>query len=146
MRTTPWASTLAKPMSSRRGSISSTVAAMRVTRVTTAGGTEGRTRSALHGLPVLVKDNVDTADLPTTAGSLALADAPPPTRDATLVQRLRDAGMVFLGKTNLSEWANIRDPGSTSGWSAFGGLTRNPYGLNRSAGGSSSCSASGSTI
>jgi len=99
---------------------------------------DGRSRSPLHGVPVLVKDNVDTADLPTTAGSLALADAPPPTRDATLVRRMRAAGMVVLGKANLSEWANIRDPGSTSGWSAYGGLTRNPYGLNRSAGGSSS--------
>ena len=87
---------------------------------------------------MLVKDNVDTHDLPTTAGSLALADAPPPTRDAALVQRLRDAGLVVLGKTNLSEWANIRDESSTSGWSAHGGLTRNPYALNRSAGGSSS--------
>ncbi|HWJ82857.1 MAG TPA: amidase family protein [Nocardioides sp.] len=103
-----------------------------------AEGREGRARSPLHGRAVLVKDNVDTHDLPTTAGSLALADAPPPTRDAPLVQRLRAAGMVVLGKTNLSEWANIRDESSTSGWSAYGGLTRNPYGLNRSAGGSSS--------
>ena len=99
---------------------------------------EGRSRGPLHGMAVLVKDNVDTFDLPTTAGSLALADAPPPSRDATLVQRMRDAGMVVLGKSNLSEWANIRDAMSTSGWSAFGGLTRNPYGLNRSSGGSSS--------
>ena len=99
---------------------------------------DGRSRGPLHGVPVLVKDNVDTYDLPTTAGSLALADAPPPSRDAALVQRMRDAGMVLLGKTNLSEWANIRDERSTSGWSAYGGLTRNPYGLNRSAGGSSS--------
>jgi len=99
---------------------------------------DGRARSLLHGVPALVKDNVDTADLPTTAGSLALADAPPPTRDAALVRRMRGAGMVVLGKANLSEWANIRDPGSTSGWSAYGGLTRNPYALNRSAGGSSS--------
>ena len=102
----------------------------------------GRIRSALHGRAVLVKDNIDTHDLPTTAGSLALADAPPPGRDAPLVQRLREAGMVVLGKTNLSEWANIRDESSTSGWSAYGGLTRNPYGLNRSAGGSSSGSGS----
>ena len=94
-------------------------------------------RGPLHGRAVLVKDNIDTHDLPTTAGSLALADVPPPSRDAPLVQRLRDAGMVVLGKTNLSEWANIRDESSTSGWSAYGGLTRNPYGLNRSAGGSS---------
>jgi amidase len=99
---------------------------------------DGRGRGPLHGVPVLVKDNVDTYDLPTTAGSLALADAPPPRRDATLVQRMRDAGMVVLGKTNLSEWANIRDLMSTSGWSAYGGLTRNPYALNRSSGGSSS--------
>ena len=99
---------------------------------------DGRVRGPLHGRAVLVKDNVDTHDLSTTAGSLALADAPPPTRDATLVRRLRDAGLVVLGKTNLSEWANIRDESSTSGWSAHGGLTRNPYALNRSAGGSSS--------
>lgn len=99
---------------------------------------EGQVRTPLHGRAVLVKDNIDTHDLPTTAGSLALADAPPPSRDAPLVQRLRAAGLVVLGKTNLSEWANIRDESSTSGWSAYGGLTRNPYGLNRSAGGSSS--------
>ena len=99
---------------------------------------DGRTRGPLHGRPVLVKDNVDTADLPTTAGSLALADQPPPSADAPLVARLRAAGMVVLGKANLSEWANIRDAASTSGWSGYGGLTRNPYGLNRSAGGSSS--------
>jgi amidase len=97
----------------------------------------GRVRGPLHGVPVLVKDNVDTHHLPTTAGSLALAGEPP-RADAPLVRRLRDAGLVVLGKSNLSEWANIRDPGSTSGWSAYGGLTRNPYALNRSAGGSSS--------
>ncbi|MGH3470939.1 MAG: amidase family protein [Nocardioidaceae bacterium] len=97
----------------------------------------GQARGPLHGQPVLVKDNVDTADLLTTAGSLALADVPP-SADAMLVSRLRDAGMIVLGKTNLSEWANMRDQASTSGWSAYGGLTRNPYGLNRSAGGSSS--------
>ena len=99
---------------------------------------DGRPRGPLHGRAVLVKDNIDTRDLPTTAGSLALADAPPPERDAPLVARLREAGMVVLGKSNLSEWANIRDEGSASGWSAYGGLTRNPYALNRSAGGSSS--------
>ena len=96
----------------------------------------GRSRGPLHGRPILIKDNIDTADLLTTAGSLALADTPP-TADAPLVRRVRDAGMVVLGKTNLSEWANLRDEASTSGWSAYGGLTRNPYGLNRSAGGSS---------
>src|SRR3954468_9822686 len=99
---------------------------------------DGRSRGPLHGRPVLVKDNVDTADLPTTAGSLALAELPHPDKDATLVRRLREAGLVVVGKTNLSEWANIRDDSSTSGWSAYGGLTRNPYGLNRSSGGSSS--------
>ncbi len=98
----------------------------------------GRSRGPLHGVPVLVKDNVDTAGLATTAGSLALAGAAPPSEDAALVARLRAAGMVVLGKTNLSEWANFRDGESTSGWSAYGGLTRNPYALNRSAGGSSS--------
>lgn len=103
-----------------------------------AEAADGRLRSPLHGQAVLVKDNVDTHDLATTGGSLALAGVPPPERDATLVTRLREAGMVVLGKTNLSEWANIRDASSTSGWSGYGGLTRNPYGLNRSAGGSSS--------
>ncbi|HEX4688225.1 MAG TPA: amidase family protein [Nocardioides sp.] len=98
---------------------------------------EGRRRSPLHGRAVLVKDNIDTAGLASTAGSLALADVPPE-RDASLVRRLREAGMVLLGKTNLSEWANIRDDHSTSGWSAHGGLTRNPYALNRTAWGSSS--------
>jgi amidase len=100
----------------------------------TAGG---HARSPLHGRAVLVKDNIDTAGLASTAGSLALADVPPE-HDAPLVRRLREAGMVVLGKTNLSEWANIRSTRSTSGWSAHGGLTRNPYALNRTAWGSSS--------
>jgi amidase len=112
--------------------------ALAAARALDAEAAAGRRRGPLHGRPVLVKDNVDTADLPTTAGSLALAEQPPPSRDATLVSRLRAAGMVVLGKSNLSEWANIRDGASTSGWSGYGGLTRNPYGLNRSAGGSSS--------
>ncbi len=103
-----------------------------------AEAVDGRSRGPLHGLPILVKDNIDTAGLATTAGSLALAEIPPPVTDAPLVHRLREAGMVLLGKTNLSEWANLRDARSTSGWSAYGGLTRNPYALNRSAGGSSS--------
>ncbi len=97
----------------------------------------GRSRGPLHGNVILVKDNIDTAEVLTTAGSLALAERPP-SNDALLVRRLRDAGLVVVGKTNLSEWANLRDPASTSGWSAYGGLTRNPYALNRSAGGSSS--------
>lgn len=102
----------------------------------------GRRRSPLHGRAVLVKDNIDTAGLATTAGSLALADTPPDD-DAPLVRRLREAGLVVLGKTNLSEWANIRDEHSTSGWSAHGGLTRNPHALNRTAWGSSSGSGAG---
>ena len=98
-------------------------------------------RSPIHGIPILIKDNIETADaMQTTAGSLALRDHKP-TRDAALVTRLRDAGAVILGKTNLSEWANIRSPNSTSGWSARGGLTRNPHKLTHSASGSSSGSA-----
>ena len=95
-------------------------------------------RGALHGIPVLIKDNIDTADrMRTSAGSLALAGSIAP-RDAFIVERLRAAGAVILGKTNLSEWANFRSTRSTSGWSARGGLTRNPYVLDRSACGSSS--------
>ena len=99
----------------------------------------GRLRGPLHGLPVLIKDNIDTADqMKTTAGSLALADAPGPKQDAFLVQKLRKAGAVILGKTNLSEWANFRSTRSSSGWSGRGGQTRNPYALDRSPSGSSS--------
>ena len=95
-------------------------------------------RGPLHGIPVLIKDNIATADrMQTTAGSLALAGVKPP-RDAFIVTRLREAGAVILGKTNLSEWANIRSTRSTSGWSARGGLTRNPYALDRNTSGSSS--------
>jgi len=84
-------------------------------------------RGVLHGVPVLVKDNIDTAGtMSTTAGSLALLGAPA-SKDAFLVTRLRAAGAVLLGKTNLSEWANFRSSHSTSGWSARGGQTRNPY-------------------
>jgi amidase len=98
-------------------------------------------RGPLHGIPVLLKDNIDTADrMLTTAGSLALMDSRP-TSDAFLVTRLRAAGAVILGKTNLSEWANFRSSTSTSGWSARGGLTKNPYSLERNACGSSSGSA-----
>ena len=98
-------------------------------------------RGPLHGIPVLLKDNIATADaMQTTAGSLALLGSKPP-RDAHLVARLRAAGVVILGKTNLSEWANIRSTRSTSGWSARGGLTKNPYALDRNTSGSSSGSA-----
>ena len=98
-------------------------------------------RGPLHGVPVLVKDNLDTRDrMMTTAGSLALDGSVAP-RDATVVKKLRDAGAVLLGKTNLSEWANFRSGNSTSGWSARGGLTKNPYALDRNPSGSSSGSA-----
>jgi len=97
----------------------------------------GAVRGPLHGIPVLVKDNIDVAGLPTTAGSLALATHVP-LDDAFLVERLREAGAVILGKTNLSEWANFRSTHSISGWSSSGGQTRNPYVLDRNACGSSS--------
>src|SRR6267142_699253 len=97
-----------------------------------------RVRGPLHGIPVLVKDNIATGDrMMTTAGSLALAGVTPP-RDAPLVARLRGAGAVILGKTNLSEWANIRSTQSSSGWSARGGQCANPYALDRNPCGSSS--------
>jgi len=98
----------------------------------------GKTRGPLHGIPVLIKDNIATRDrMQTTAGSLALAGSVPP-EDAFLVRRLREAGAVILGKTNLSEWANFRSSRSTSGWSGRGGQTRNPYALDRNPCGSSS--------
>lgn len=99
-------------------------------------------RGPLHGIPILLKDNIDTADrMETTAGSLALVGARP-ARDATVAARLRAAGAVILGKANLSEWANFRSTHSSSGWSARGGQARNPYSLDRSPCGSSSGSAS----
>jgi amidase len=98
----------------------------------------GELRGPLHGIPILIKDNIETdGPLATTAGSLALADNVTG-RDAPLVARLRSAGAIILGRTNLSEWANFRDGDSTSGWSAVGGLTRNPHSLDRTACGSSS--------
>jgi len=98
----------------------------------------GRVRGPLHGIPILLKDNIATADkMMTTAGSLALAGAAPP-KDAFIVARLREAGAVILGKTNLSEWANFRSTHSSSGWSGRGGQTKNPYALDRNPSGSSS--------
>jgi len=95
-------------------------------------------RGPMHGIPVLIKDNIDTADrMATTAGSLAL-EGSIARRDAFIVHKLRDAGAVILGKTNLSEWANFRSTHSASGWSGRGGLTRNPYALDRNPCGSSS--------
>jgi amidase len=100
-------------------------------------------RGLLHGVPVLIKDNIDTADkMMTTAGSLALVGSKP-AQDSYLAQRLRAAGAVILGKTNLSEWANIRSSHSTSGWSGRGGLTKNPYALDRNPCGSSSGTGAG---
>ena len=98
-------------------------------------------RGPLHGIPILLKDNIDTADqMLTTAGSLALADSRP-ARDATVAERLRAAGAVLLGKANMSEWANFRSSHSSSGWSGRGGQARNPYALDRTPCGSSSGSA-----
>jgi amidase len=100
-------------------------------------------RGPLHGVPVLIKDNIDTADkMMTTAGSLALVGSKP-TKDSFVAQKLRAAGAVILGKTNLSEWANIRSGHSISGWSGRGGLTKNPYALDRNACGSSSGTGAG---
>ena len=105
-----------------------------------SGSSAGDPSSALWMFPVLLKDNIETADMPTTAGSLALAENAPG-RDAPLVTRLREAGAIIFGKTNLSEWANIRSSNSISGWSAVGGQTLNPYDPARTPCGSSSGSA-----
>jgi amidase len=104
------------------------------------GQVEWLPEDGITGMPILLKDNIETRDMPTTAGSLALVQNAPG-RDAPLVARLREAGAVILGKTNLSEWANIRSSNSISGWSAVGGLTVNPYDRTRTACGSSSGSA-----
>ncbi|WP_369214325.1 amidase family protein [Streptomyces flavofungini] len=114
--------------------------ALRQAAASDARHRSGKTLGPLDGIPVLLKDNVNTRDMPTTAGSLALAGRPPAT-DARLVTRLRRAGAVILGKTNLSEWANFRAAKPTSGWSAVGGQTNNPYVLDRNPCGSSSGSA-----
>jgi amidase len=98
----------------------------------------GRVRGPLHGIPVLIKDNIDTHDrMKTSAGSLALAGSIP-AQDSTVVKKLREAGAVIIGKTNLSEWANFRSSHSSSGWSGRGGQTKNPYVLDRNPCGSSS--------
>jgi amidase len=95
-------------------------------------------RGSLHGVPVLIKDNIGTADrMTTTAGSLAL-EGSIPAKDSFVAARLREAGAVILGKTNLSEWANFRSTRSSSGWSARGGQAKNPYALDRNPSGSSS--------
>ena len=104
--------------------------------VTDAERSAGKTRGPLHGIPVLLKDNIDATPMVNSAGSLALANHHPKT-DAFLVQRLRAAGAVILGKTNLSEWANFRSTRAISGWSGRGGQTRNPYALDRNPCGSS---------
>lgn len=100
----------------------------------------GNLRGPLHGVPILIKDNIDTRDMPTTAGSLLMASHQPGS-DAPLVKNLREAGAIILGKTNLSEWANFRSTRSSSGWSSIGGQARNPHVLDRSPSGSSSGSA-----
>ncbi|MFN5938600.1 MAG: amidase family protein, partial [Sphingobacteriales bacterium] len=98
----------------------------------------GRVRGPLHGIPVLIKDNIDTGDkMMTTAGASALIGNKA-SKDAYIVSKLREAGAVLLGKTNLSEWANFRSTRSTSAWSSRGGQTRNPFALNRNPSGSSS--------
>jgi amidase len=115
--------------------------ALAIADVLDAERKKGNVRGPLHGIPVLVKDNIDTADrMSTTAGSLALAGSRA-ARDAFVVERLRAAGAVILGKTNLSEWANFRSTHSCSGWSGRGGQGRNPYALDRTPSGSSSGSA-----
>ena len=112
--------------------------AIRIAEERDAERKAGRVRGPLHGIPVLIKDNVDTADrMRTSAGSLALAESIAP-RDAFISARLRDGGAVILGKTNLTEWANFRSSHSTSGWSGRGGQTKNPYVLDRNPCGSSS--------
>jgi amidase len=115
--------------------------ALKIAEALDAERKSGRTRGPMHGIPVLLKDNINTlAPLTTTAGSLALQGSIPP-QEAALARRLRDAGAIILGKANMSEWANFRSRRSTSGWSARGGQCRNPYVLNRTPFGSSSGSA-----
>jgi amidase len=115
--------------------------ALAIARQLDAERKTGGPHGPLHGIPVVIKDNIATADkMQTTAGSLALVGSVPP-QDSAVAARLRAAGAVILGKTNLSEWANLRSSHSTSGWSGRGGLTKNPYCLDRNTSGSSSGSA-----
>ncbi len=109
-------------------------------RILDAEAKDGNYRGVLHGVPVLVKDNIETREMPTTAGSMALAENATG-RDSPVVARLRAQGAIILGKTNLSEWANFRSNKSISGWSGIGGLTRNPHSIDRTPCGSSSGSA-----
>src|SRR6478672_10691240 len=112
--------------------------ALKIARAMDAERKAGKMRGPLHGIPILIKDNIDTADqMMTTAGSLALLNHKA-SQDAFIVKKLREAGAVILGKTNLSEWANFRSTRSSSGWSSRGGQTKNPYVLDRSPCGSSS--------
>jgi len=101
---------------------------------------QGKIRGRLHGVPIVVKDNIETSNMPTTGGSLALLENFT-NRDAPIIARLKNEGAIVLGKTNLSEWANFRSNRGLSGWSAVGGITRNPHSLNRSPCGSSAGSA-----
>ena len=127
----------------RRGPMLRAVLEINPDALAIAGGLDeerraGKLRGPLHGIPVLLKDNIATADrMQTTAGSLALVGVTPPA-DAHIVKRLREAGAVILGKANLSEWANFRSTHSSSGWSGRGGQCRNPYALDRNPSGSSS--------
>ncbi len=119
-----------------RSVISINPLAMEQARALDAERKAGKVRGPLHGIPILIKDNIETRELPTTAGSLALAENFTG-HDAPMSARLREAGVILLGKTNLSEWANFRSTQSISGWSAMGGMVRNPYALDRNACGSS---------
>jgi amidase len=112
--------------------------ALAIAKQRDAERSEGKLRGVLHGIPILLKDNIDTHDkMPTTGGSLALKNSFP-AEDSIVAAKLREAGAVILGKTNLSEWANFRSTRSSSGWSGVGGQTKNPYALNRNPCGSSS--------
>ncbi|MEQ1587058.1 MAG: amidase family protein, partial [Cyclobacteriaceae bacterium] len=98
---------------------------------------DGKSRGPLHGIPIILKDNINTYDMPTTAGATVLRDSYPP-NDSHITKKLRDAGAVIIGKANLSEWANFRGDMSSSGWSGMLGQTKNPYVLDRNPCGSSS--------